>query len=73
VTVHHFQLHRSLSVAVPSTHLGQEVDVITRWKHSPALSVEFGAGVFIPGRAMKTIIGGSDPGVWMYLSPQVSF
>ncbi|MCU0453737.1 MAG: alginate export family protein [Bacteroidetes bacterium] len=73
VTVHHFQLHRSLSVAVPSTQLGQEVDVITRWKHSPALSVEFGAGVFIPGRAMKTIIGGSDPGVWMYLSPQVSF
>lgn len=73
VTVHHFQLHRSLSVAVPSTELGQEVDVITRWKQSSAFSVEFGAAVFIPGRAMKAIIGGSDPGVWMYLSPHVTF
>lgn len=73
VTVHHFQLHRSLSVAVPSTELGQELDVVTRWKHSPALSVEFGGGVFVPGRAMKAIIGGSNPGVWLYVSPQVTF
>ncbi len=73
LTVHHFQLHRTLSVAVPSTEIGQEVDVITRWKHSSALSVEFGAGIFLPGRAMQSIIGGSDPGVWFYLSPQISF
>lgn len=73
VTVHHFQLHRSLSVSVPSSELGQEMDVITRWKHSKALSVEFGAAVFLPGRAMQAIIGGSDPGVWVYLSPQISF
>lgn len=72
-TIHHFQLQRSLSVAVPFTELGQEVDVVTRWKHSPALSVEIGAGVFLAGTAMKTIIGGSDPGVWLYLSPQVTF
>lgn len=73
LTVHHFQLHRSLSVAVPSRDLGQEIDLIVRWKQSAAFTVECGAATFLPGKAMTTMIGGNDPGVWMYISPQVNF
>ncbi len=73
LTVHHFQLHRTHSVAVPSRDLGQEIDVIVRWKHSAALTIECGAATFLPGKAMKTMIGGNDPGVWMYISPQINF
>jgi hypothetical protein len=73
LTLHHFQLHRTLSTAVPSRDLGQEVDLVTRWKHSAPFTVEVGIAAFLPGTAMKSLIGGSDPGVWMYLSPQINF
>ncbi len=75
LTFHHFSAMENLSSAAPLnvTDAGQEADIITTIKYSPALQFECGAAVFIPNTIMRTAFNGSDLGVWGYFTTHLVF
>ncbi|NUN68780.1 MAG: alginate export family protein [Bacteroidetes bacterium] len=75
MTFHHFSTMEDLSSVAPLnvTDAGQEADIITTITYSPALQFECGAALFIPNTVMRTAFGGSDLGVWGYVTTHLIF
>jgi hypothetical protein len=75
LTFHHFSAMENLTVAAPmnTAAVGQELDIITTFKYSPVLQFECGAACFIPDALMRTAFGGSDVGVWGYVTTHLTF
>ncbi len=70
VTGHSFRLAESY---VGRTVLGQEVDLIGNLAYNKYLTFEFGGGGFFPDEIMEFEFGGTDPGLWAYLTVQAKF
>ncbi len=70
ITGHDFRLAEEY---VGRLVLGQEVDLIGRYSYNRFLTFELGGGVFLPDEIMEFAFGGSDPGLWGYLSVHAKF
>ena len=66
--VHHFQL-----VEGTETALGQEIDTTVEYTYNQAYRLQWGAGVFVPGDAMKTRSGGDEIAFKLYVQTKVAF
>jgi hypothetical protein len=53
--------------------LGQEVDAVVTYAHSPATSLQWGALLFLPGKAMEAMQGGDEPAFKFYWQTQMDF
>ncbi|MBP9211889.1 MAG: alginate export family protein [Bacteroidetes bacterium] len=75
LTLHHFSAMENLTTTAPmnTTAVGQELDIITTVRYSPALQFECGAACFVPDALMRTAFGGSDLGVWGYITTHLTF
>jgi hypothetical protein len=70
VTGHDFRLAEEY---VGRMALGREVDLVGKLAYNAYLTFELGGGVFLPDEIMEFGFGGSDPGVWGYLSVHAKF
>ena len=66
--IHHFQLVEGIETA-----LGQEIDTTVDYTYNQAYRLQWGAGVFVPGDAMKTRSGGDEIAFMTYLQTIVAF
>ena len=66
--VHHFQL-----VEGAEKVLGQEIDTTVDYTYNQAYRLQWGAGVFVPGEAMKTRSGGDEIAFKSYLQTIAAF
>ncbi len=66
--VHHFQL-----VEGAEKVLGQEIDTTVDYTYNQAYRLQWGAGVFVPGDAMKTRSGGDEIAFKSYLQTIAAF
>lgn len=72
-TLHHFELNNQLTPAVLEKTLGQELNLLARWKHTSSFNIEACMCMFLPGPAMRAMYGGYDVGYWIYIMPQIKF
>ena len=66
--IHHFQLVEGIE-----TTLGQEIDTTVDYVYNPVYRLQWGAGVFVPGDAMKARSGGDEVALKSYLQTVVTF
>lgn len=70
VWVHH--LSYAQSVGGEKT-LGQEVDIVTQYRHNKGVTFDVGISAFLPAHLMRQRFGRGDVALWGYLQTSVAF
>jgi len=70
VWFHHFSYAQSVG---GEKTLGQEVDIVTQYRHNKGVTFEVGISAFLPAHLMRQRFGSGDVALWGYLQTSVAF